>query len=239
MANPPENSQGWVKLYRKLLDKAIWNCSTAEQKVILVAILLLANHEENQWQWKGKKFTCRPGQFITSLPSLAEATGCSIQNVRTALKKFKEYEFLTDESTKTGRLVTIINWEKYQTKPKEATDKLTDDQQTANRQLTSNKNDKNVKKIYTPEFENWYSSWPRAQAKQDSFKNFEKRRKEHGLDFLLCCSNNYLTYQNSMPEKDHDPYYSSNNFFGQKAYYLDWAEPKEPPRRRNTNAPPM
>lgn len=95
-------------------------------------------------------------------------------------------------------------------------------------------------KIYSPEFETWFSSWPRAQAKADSFKNFERRRKEHGLEFLLRCSQNYLTYMGAIAEKERGPYYSSNNFFGQKAYYLDFTEPKKPPSsKRLASGPPM
>lgn len=146
-----DDNSGWIKLHRQLLNKAIWNCSTIEQKVILITILLLANHEESQWQWNGKKFICRPGQFITSLPSLAKASGCSIQNIRTALKRFKKYEFLTEQVTGTGRLITVINWGKYQAKPEDLTGEVTEGQQTPNRPLTPNKKNKNDKKIYTPE----------------------------------------------------------------------------------------
>lgn len=96
--------------------------------------------------------------------------------------------------------------------------------QTASINKLNSKQNKTNK--YTPEFEAWYSSWPRSEAKADSFKNFEKRRKEYGLDFILQCSTNYLNYLNSFPE-DKRPYpYQSNNFFGQKTYFLDHAEAK-------------
>ena len=124
-------SGGWIKLYRSILDNAT-GPPQVRAKVILITILCLVNHEEKQWQWKGKKFTCKPGQFITSLPSLSKASGCSVQNIRTALKKFEEYEFLTDESTRNGRLITIVNWDKYQGKPEEPTGNLTDAQQVIN-----------------------------------------------------------------------------------------------------------
>lgn len=133
---------GWVKLHRELMEKAIWRQSTSDQKAILITILMMANHEERQWIWKGERYVCQPGQFVTSLPALAEAAGkdISIQNVRTAINKFKKYEFLTDESTGSGRLITVVNWAKYQSETDEVTDELTDDQQTANRPLTANKN---------------------------------------------------------------------------------------------------
>lgn len=109
-------SKGWICLHREIMDKAIWQTSTAEQKTILVTLLMMANHTKKEWEWKGKKFICEPGQFITSLESIARKSGkdISIKNVRTALNKFEKYDFLANESTKTGRLITIVNWDKYQ-----------------------------------------------------------------------------------------------------------------------------
>ena len=142
---------GWVKLYRELKSKSIWQLSSPEQKVVLITILLLANHEENKWEWKGEQFTCRPGQLITSLNSLVRecGDGVSIQNVRTALDRFEKLGFLTNVSTKTGRLITIVNWEKYQgndyVSNKDANKDITKSQQRANKDLTTNKNDKEYK----------------------------------------------------------------------------------------------
>ena len=72
-----------------------------------------------------------------------------MQNVRTALKRFEKYGFITNESTKAGRLITICNWELYQSPEevhnKESPSPLTDGQQTTNRPLTPNKNNKNDK----------------------------------------------------------------------------------------------
>ena len=142
---------GWIKLYRELLDKAIWKDSTPEQKTILITLLLMANHTDSEWEWKRERLHCSPGQSRTSLDSIVAfcGKGVSRQNVRTALKKFERYGFLTDESTKTGRLITICNWGLYQS-PEDIYNKaslrpLTDDQQTGNRRLTPNKNKKNDK----------------------------------------------------------------------------------------------
>jgi len=132
--------EGWIKIYRITLDKPIWVFSTPEQKVILITLLLMANHKENSWEWKGEKYICKPGQFITSLEGIVKKAGkgITIQNVRTSLKRFENLDFLTDESTKQNRLITICNWDIYQDKNEEPNNE-------ANRQLTTNKNDKNVK----------------------------------------------------------------------------------------------
>ncbi len=139
--------QGYIALYRELLDKPIWKRSTPEQKSILITLLLLANHEETEWEWQGKKFIVKPGQFVTSLDTLSSKSGVSVQSVRTALAKFEKYEFLTNESTKTGRLITITNWDTYQGEQKKANKRpnkdLTKTQQRPNKDLTTNNNDNN------------------------------------------------------------------------------------------------
>ena len=111
----------------------------------------MANHEENEWEWNGERYKVQPGQMITSLKSIAEACGkgVTIQNVRTAIDRFEKYEFLTNQSTNKNRLITIVNYTKYQgveNEPNKQTNKqLTSNQQAANKQLTTNKNDKNDK----------------------------------------------------------------------------------------------
>jgi hypothetical protein len=145
------NNGNWIKLNRELFERPIWLNSTAEQKVVLIAILGMVNHAPAEWEWKGEKYSCEPGQKITSLPKIVEqcGKGITIQNVRTALKRFEKLGFLTDESTEQGRLITVVNWGKYQHEScepnRQPNRQLTDDQQTANRRLTSNKNNKNNK----------------------------------------------------------------------------------------------
>lgn len=142
---------GWIKLYRQLLEKPIWQESTPEQKVILITLLSMANHEEREWEWQGEPYKASPGQFVTSLESIRKkcGKGISLQNVRTALKRFERYEFLTNEPTNKNRLITIVNWEVYQSKDNELTKESTSNQQATNKQLTTNKNDKNNNYVAT------------------------------------------------------------------------------------------
>lgn len=146
---------GWVKLYRELKSKSIWQLSSAPQKVVLITILLLANHEENKWEWGGRQYSCKPGQMITSLSSLTEecGEGVSIRNVRTALERFEKLGFLTNETTKTGRLITVVNWGLYQGSDSESRQgerqrpdkEPTKSRQRPDKDLTTNKNDKEYK----------------------------------------------------------------------------------------------
>lgn len=145
-------NEGWFKVYRCLFKKAIWLSSTPEQKVILITLLGMANHEGKEWEWKGKQYKALAGQFVTSTSSIMDKSGKGIsrQNVRTALKKFQNYGFLTYESTKTGMLVNIVNWSVYQREKLDANLKITNESPSTNQVLTTNKNDK--KYIYIYEF---------------------------------------------------------------------------------------
>lgn len=127
-------SGGWIKLHRELLDKSIWQESTAEQKVILITLLNMANYVPNKWEFQGERYELQAGQFITSLPSIAEKSGkgISIQNVRTALKRFEKLGFLTDKSTNKNRLITLVNWGFYQGCEDDLTGNLTGNQQATN-----------------------------------------------------------------------------------------------------------
>ena len=64
----------------------------------------------------GQKFSVQPGQTITSLQHIAERCGKGVNagNVRGALDRFVKLGFLANESTKTGRLLTVVNWGAYQ-----------------------------------------------------------------------------------------------------------------------------
>lgn len=170
-------TEGWIKLYRILRTKPIWKKSSPPHKVILITLLLMANHKENEWEWQGQKFKVNPGQFITSLDSIVEECkpGITIQNVRSALQKFeKKYQFLTNESTKTGRLITIANWEIYQGCDDEPTKQSTENQQRGNKEVTPNKNDKNVKN----DKKDIYSDYTSNSDLLKAFDDFEIMRNK-------------------------------------------------------------
>jgi DNA replication protein DnaD len=137
----------------------------------------LASHNGNTWEWKGETITCQPGQFVTSLESLKEVCGkdVSIQNIRTALLKLEKWQFLTSESTKTGRLISIINWESYQLGQQ---GEQQSSQQRPNKDLTTIKKGKNEKKntpSYSQEFERWWQEYPKKVGKGAAWRAWKSR----------------------------------------------------------------
>lgn len=142
------SSQGWIKLHRKLKESPLYKDCNSKQRDILINLLLMVNHKSNKWIFKGEEHEVKAGQVVTSLESIANmcAKDVSVQNVRTALLKFEKHGFLTNKSTNKNRLITIVNWELYQSEEEKQQTK----QQAPNKQLTTNKNVKNEKnEIYS------------------------------------------------------------------------------------------
>jgi len=152
------NPIGYFRIHRELYHKPIWKQSTPEQKVILMALLAMAWFKPNEWEWNGKKFNTEPGQFITSLQSITEdcGKGITVKNVRTALKRFEKLGFLANESTKTGRLITIANWSLYQAKTNEVAKETANGWQTGGKEVaTKEERKKETKKENKPSQPKW------------------------------------------------------------------------------------
>ena len=185
-------SHGWVKLYRCLLDDPLWQCGTNEQKIILVTLLLMANHAEAKWQWNGRPYHCKPGQMITSLNSIYEKCGkqISIRKIQLALIRFEKMGFLLKQSSPMNTLITICNWDTYQAR--ENSDRQADVrpalnpcQSTVTPALT-NKNVKNEKNLSLREdvsFKNdlnkndHYANDPIWQDTERKLKEYENEQK--------------------------------------------------------------
>lgn len=128
---------GFIVLHRSLLD---WEWyQDANTARLFLHCLLKANYTDKKW--KGQ--TIERGSFVTSLASLKKETGLSIQNIRTSLSKLELTNELTIKSTKTNRLIYVVNYDKYQELDNQVTNKQQTNQQTTNKRLTiTNKRNK-------------------------------------------------------------------------------------------------
>lgn len=100
---------GFIKLHRRFLKWEWYN--DINSRILFLHCLLRANHEPTIWQGQEIK----RGQFITSLSNLAKEVGLSVQQVRTALDKLKTTHEITHETTRHNSIISINNWNKWQT----------------------------------------------------------------------------------------------------------------------------
>ncbi len=144
MADIDDDNLGFVKLFRKMLN---WEWYTdAPVKALFIHCLISARHKKGRW----RGLSLEQGQFPTGLAVLAEETGLSVQEIRTALKKLESTNEITVEATNKGTVITVNNYSSYHDRKGDGqqTDnkRSTNEQQTGNKQSTTLKNVKNVKK---------------------------------------------------------------------------------------------
>jgi hypothetical protein len=132
-------NNGWIKLHRNLKDWG-WR-SDANTFNVFINLLLEANFTPNTW--KGIKV--QPGQLIFGRKEFSKKIGVSEQSIRTALKHLKSTNEITIKSTNKYSLISINNWETYQ-----SINQLTNQQLTSNQPATNhtirNKEYKNIKR---------------------------------------------------------------------------------------------
>lgn len=128
-------SDSYVKLFRKIVE---WEWFKDSELVhLLLYLVVRANYTDKRWNG----ITIKRGQLVTTLQDISEKTGISVQTIRTALKKLKSTNELTIESTSKFSLITIVQYDLYQSNEEkltnDSTNTLTNHQQTINKQLTN------------------------------------------------------------------------------------------------------
>ena len=149
--------------------------------------------------------------------------------------------FLTNQSTKEGRLITVCKWgsyqEKQQTPNKPPNNPLTDDQQTSNKDLTPKKNDNNDKEIeegketndelaqkISAGFQMFWQAYPRKEHRVKTELLFEKmfRKGEFPKDMIKRVNNFALLCK--LDKRPRTMIKTAYNYLEEKLY-LDDLEP--------------
>lgn len=132
-------AEPFIKLYKKML-KWEWY-DDPNTKILFIHCLLRANWQEAKWHG----VTLKPGQFITSLESLAKETKLTINQVRTALEHLKTTGEITSSSQARYRIITVVKWNEYQADHKLSHRQTTDKPQADHKLTTTDKEYKEIK----------------------------------------------------------------------------------------------
>ena len=147
--------EGWVKLYRKLIDDPLWTSEPFTKGQAWVDLLAMANHTDGRMLINGGWFDIQRGQLHTSELKLAARWKWSKGKVTRFLNVLKMDGMLNVECSKggttNGTTLTIVNYSIYQ--DSDTTDSTTNGQRTVQRTVQRtdngryiNKNEKNEKK---------------------------------------------------------------------------------------------
>jgi len=112
--NVMSGPNGYIKLYRQLKEKAFYKDS---KKVHFWIHLLFkaAWNDEREEYFNKKPIKLKPGQFTCGRLQLSIETGINESSIERLLTYFEKVEQqIEQQKCSTNRLITILNWEKYQ-----------------------------------------------------------------------------------------------------------------------------
>jgi hypothetical protein len=177
-------NNGWVKIHRSIIDKGYYKHSAYVH--LWLHLLLLANHRGAEFMWNGKIEKVGAGQFITGRLALSGDTGIPQSTIEDILKVFENDNQIRQQKTTKYRLITILNWRKYQ----ESNNRATTEQQQSdtNKNNKKNKNTSNelqglndvieLFKEVNPMYEDIYKNTTDRKALGDLIKKFGREKVE-------------------------------------------------------------
>ncbi|WP_410495051.1 transcriptional regulator [Cellulosilyticum sp. ST5] len=222
---------GWVRLHRKLLSSSVFE----NEKLLKVFIwcLLKASHKERDQVVGLNTIELTPGQFVTGRKKAASELGLKESTTDNYLKALEKLKIISMKMNSKYRVVTIENWELYQSKDEDVDSKATADEQqidnkvTANKQqVDTNKNVKNVKKEknnnnvhFDAECEKIWSLYPNKKGKAQAIAKLPKLIEQYGYDAIEKC---VIAYANECKGKDIKYVKHGSTFFN--GGYLDYLQ---------------
>jgi len=172
-------SNGWIKIHRKLLD---WEWYDEPNTLrLFLHLLLKANHKNKSYRGT----VIKEGQVMTGYDKLAKELSLSTQKIRTAINKLKLTNEITSVSTSQGTIIQIVKYKEYQV----VTSKLTDEKQTDNKRITTNKNVKKEKKLV-------YRSFDHLSITVEDVRKLDKEYTKQQIDGVLDSIENYKNNKN-------------------------------------------
>lgn len=121
-------NSGWVSFHRKFKD---WEWyKDVPVKTLFQHCILMANFKDKEWRGQ----TIKRGSFITSYSTLANETGLTERQVRTALTKLKMTNELSHEATNKYSIITVLKYNRYQQSDKQEVTQKSDERQTNDNQ---------------------------------------------------------------------------------------------------------
>lgn len=113
MAEQNKN-KGFIALYRSIQDHWIWESNEFSQFQAWIDLLLMVNHEDKKTVFDGKLTEIKKGSRITSIRKLCERWNWSNTKVVNFLNNLELDGMITRESDTKKTVITIVNYEVYQ-----------------------------------------------------------------------------------------------------------------------------
>ena len=133
--------EGWVKIHRKILDNPVV-CKDSDTLAIWIYLIINATHKEIDMLFKGKRITLKEGQLITGRKSIAKKLDIAESKVQRILKMFEIEHQIEQQTSSQNRLISILNWHKYQDNEQQIEQRVNNDRTTSEQRVNTNKNER-------------------------------------------------------------------------------------------------
>lgn len=228
-------NEGWVKLYRKLMENPIVT-KDADHLAIWIYLLLNATHDGYPALFKGKKIMLQPGQLLTGCISISERLGVNESKVRRVLKSFESDGQIDRQISNKNSLISIQNWEFYQNSDSQNDEQMTDNRRTSDGQVTTNKNVNNVinninniscanPKTKNEELEEFFESiwklYPVKKGKGQISKTKKQNLQKIGYEHIKRCVERFVKEMERL-KRDKKYWMHGSTFFN--SGYVDYLD---------------
>ena len=191
--------RGHIKIWRKIKD---WEWIDIPNVFYLFfRMTLMANWEDKKWHG----ILIKRGSFITSVALLVQQTKLSTQQVRTALNKLKSTNEITIKTTNIYTHISINNYDKYQDHNKQLNKRMTNEQQTDDKRITTTKeykelkNNKNIN-TYVSSFNSYFGT--KYQTTKGRIKKLSLRLEVYSMKQILQALKNLSASEFHMGKND-------------------------------------
>ena len=141
---------GWIKLDREITSHWIFKDEWKFRNWI--DLLTLVNHSEQKVNIKGTVLTCKRGETLCSLDTLARRWNCDKSKVRRFLKLLESDSMIELKSEHITTRLTICKYDTYQGERNADETQVKHKRNASETQMTPNKNDKKENNNTIPEF---------------------------------------------------------------------------------------
>lgn len=180
----------WIKLHKKFLDwKWYKNKNT---KILFIHCLLKANWKDGFYE----DVEVKRGSFITGRKQLSKELGLTEQEIRTAINHLKSTNEITVKTTNSFSIISINNYDKYQTINQPFNQRTTNEQPQY----------KNIDTSYTTSINNIERILGRTLNSVEYelinywLENYEWKKIEYALKETMIARANNLKYTNAILE---------------------------------------
>lgn len=185
-------NDGYILIHRKIID---WQWySNKNDRLLFIHCLISANWKDG-W-FNGEKIP--RGSFATSLSNLSKECGLTMQQTRTSLNHLKSTNELTHHTNKQFSIITINNYDKYQTINTVDNKRLTNEQQTINNNRIKEIKEKkeiNIKESISKDIQKKYFQSLKVNTLFNEFLELRKKLKavnsERAINTLINKLSNY------------------------------------------------